>query len=63
MGGDVPPLPNTPSWRGDQSGGAQGQLYFLLISSTNLAFCTYEVQVPAIKELFYNVNRYPNPPF
>jgi hypothetical protein len=24
MGGALPPLPNTPSWRGDQLGGAQG---------------------------------------
>jgi hypothetical protein len=27
MDGAVPPLPNTPSWRGAQLGGAQGQLY------------------------------------
>jgi hypothetical protein len=27
MGGAVPPLPNTPSWRGAQLGGAQRQLY------------------------------------
>jgi hypothetical protein len=28
-GGAVPPFPNTPSWRGAQLGGAQGQLYLL----------------------------------
>jgi hypothetical protein len=28
MGEVIPPLPNTPSWRGTQLGGAQGQLYF-----------------------------------
>jgi hypothetical protein len=27
MGGAVPPLPHTPSWRGAQLGGAEGQLY------------------------------------
>jgi hypothetical protein len=26
MGGAVPPLPNTPSWRGAELGGAQRQL-------------------------------------
>jgi hypothetical protein len=30
VGGAVPPLPNAPSWRGAQLGGAQGQLYFYL---------------------------------
>jgi len=30
MGGVVPPFPNTPSWRGAQLGGAQGQLYPVL---------------------------------
>jgi hypothetical protein len=30
MGGAVPSLPNTPSWRGAQLGGAQGQLYLYL---------------------------------
>jgi hypothetical protein len=30
MGGAVPPLPNMPSWRGAQLGGAQGQLYLYL---------------------------------
>jgi hypothetical protein len=30
MGGAIPPLPNTPSWRGAQLGGAQGQLYLFL---------------------------------
>jgi hypothetical protein len=29
MGRAVPPLPNTPSWRGAQLGGAKGQLYLL----------------------------------
>jgi hypothetical protein len=28
MGGAVPPLPNTPSWRDAQLGGAQKQLYY-----------------------------------
>jgi len=32
MGGAVPPLPNTPSWRGAQLGGAQGQLYLTFTS-------------------------------
>jgi hypothetical protein len=31
MGGAVPPLPNTPSWRGAPLGGAQGQLYLYLL--------------------------------
>jgi len=30
MCGAVPPLPNAPSWRGAQLGGAQGQLYPML---------------------------------
>jgi hypothetical protein len=30
MGGAVPPLPNAPSWRGAQLGGAQGQLFFFI---------------------------------
>jgi hypothetical protein len=30
MGGAVPPLPNTPSWRGAQLGGARGQLYLYI---------------------------------
>jgi hypothetical protein len=37
MGGAVPPLPNTPSWRDGQLGGAQGQFYlYLYIVSLNL---------------------------
>jgi hypothetical protein len=30
MGGAVPPLPNTSSWRGAQLEGAQGELYLYL---------------------------------
>jgi hypothetical protein len=37
MGGAVPPLPNTPSWRGAQLGGAQGQLYFTFYTSVGQA--------------------------
>jgi len=29
MSGAIPPLPNTPSWRGAQFKKAQGQLYLL----------------------------------
>jgi hypothetical protein len=29
MSGAIPPLPNTPSWRGAQLKKAQGQLYLL----------------------------------
>jgi hypothetical protein len=37
MGGAVPPLPNTPSWRSAQLGRAQGQLYlYLYLSSVNI---------------------------
>jgi hypothetical protein len=36
MGGAVPPLPNTSSWRGGQLGEAQGQLYFTLLYFTLL---------------------------
>jgi len=41
MGGTVPPLPNTPSWRGAQLGGAQGQLYLLplLCINESLLYC------------------------
>jgi hypothetical protein len=40
MGEAVPPFPNTPSWRGDQLGGAQGQLYLYLLyrNETNITF-------------------------
>jgi heme/copper-type cytochrome/quinol oxidase subunit 2 len=31
MRGAIPPLPNTPSWRGAQLKKPQGQLYILLI--------------------------------
>jgi hypothetical protein len=37
MGGAVPPLPNTLSWRGAQSGGAQGQLYLFTEYGAGLA--------------------------
>jgi hypothetical protein len=41
MGGAVPPLPNTPSWRGAQLGGAQGQLYLYLY--VNKLYCPYKL--------------------
>jgi hypothetical protein len=31
MSGAIPPLPNTPSWRGAQFKKAQGQLYLYLL--------------------------------
>jgi hypothetical protein len=39
MGGAVPPLPNTPSWRGAQLRGAQGQLYLLPSIHLQTDFC------------------------
>jgi hypothetical protein len=35
--------PNTPSWRGAQLGGAQGELYFFYGSSGDLI---YDIQIP-----------------
>jgi hypothetical protein len=34
MSGAIPPLPNTPSWRGAQLKKTQGQLYLYLIVTT-----------------------------
>jgi hypothetical protein len=34
MSGAIPPLPNTPSWRGAQLKKAQGQLYLLPLPIT-----------------------------
>jgi hypothetical protein len=34
MGGAVPPLPNTPSWRGAQLGGAQGDNLYITVNET-----------------------------
>jgi hypothetical protein len=36
MSGAIPPLPNTPSWRGAQLKKAQGQLYLLPLPLTYL---------------------------
>jgi hypothetical protein len=35
MSGAIPPLPNTPSWRGDQLKKSQGQLYFIRYAASN----------------------------
>jgi hypothetical protein len=40
MSGAIPPLPNTPSWRGARLKEAQGQLYLHL-----LPFALHEVQI------------------
>jgi len=48
MGGAVPPLPNTPSWRGTQLGEAEGQLYLCLylLSLLSLVFLhSFKVQI------------------
>jgi hypothetical protein len=48
MGGAVPPLPNTPSWRGAQLGGStQARLVHTIIFQTLIGICPNLVHTPA----------------
>jgi len=49
MRGAVPPVPNAPSWRGAQLGGAQGQLYLLPLT---LTLCVASQRVFISRETF-----------
>jgi hypothetical protein len=50
MGGAVPPLPNTPSWRGAQPGGEQGQFKKMNLITFGEA---YTLRISSVKHLPY----------
>jgi hypothetical protein len=45
MGGDVPPLPNTPSWHGTQLGGAHGPVRLADRYINILKYCQLKTEI------------------